>query len=450
MAIYQGIDSGETNLRKITIKSSWGGLPTLTKGKPGKKILVLPSNMLTFRQFDFPFQDRRRIQEILPGELMESMVLPLEKLYWDITSIHKNNARVMVAIKEDLDRFIESQGNSVQVVDAEPCALVRTAAYSNFDDALIIDFGATKTMFCGIKEGKLDMFRVRMTGGNHIDRILSEEKNISLEEAEQIKITEGVHHKSIYRFLNSLFNSSSIFPPIDYEKVVLTGGGAQMPGLADYIHEKLEKPAEYFKLPGDLSPFYDAVAFGAALYETGKQEKVNFKKDKREGGGLAIFWLFLFLIPLLIFSVSLKMKENQITKENRLIKREMVRAVKKEFPNLKSVTSPLRQTRAMVKREKSGNGKSSKKVISILNEISITPKGPDISFYEIDIDLNHVRLKGEADSFQSVDNFRSELEKKFEKAEIPVQKKKGDDRITFVVKLSTEEKGPVRSRRKEK
>ena len=440
MAVYQGIDSGNTRIRKVTIKTGLGGFSGVTKGKPGSKVLVLPANMLTFRQFNFPFQDKKRISNILPGELMESLVLPLDNMIWNVTSIQKNRANVILTIRDELDKFIRSQENSIKIIDAEPCALARTANYNNINNALIIDMGATRTSFIGLENGKLGMLRVRLMGGNKIDQMISNERNITVEEAEQFKISEGIHHKSIKRFFDSLFVSSSVTNSDHYEKVILTGGGAQMPGIAEYVKEKLELPVEYFKLPGDLSPFYDAVAFGAAIYDTGKSDKVNFKDEQKKNGKKSVFWLLLLLIPLFIFSASLKMKENQLKKENRMLKTTMMKAVRKEFPGKTRIKAPVSFVRAMLKKNQGAGSETSRKLIPVLNDISLSRAGLNVSFYEMDITEKDIKIKGETDSFSNVEKFRTELEKKFDNAEILNQKTKGDEKVDFSIRISTVKK----------
>ncbi len=437
MAIYQGIDSGNTQLRKVTVKTGFSGFAGVAKGKPGKKVLVLPANLLTFRELNFPFQDKKRIMEILPGELIETIALPLDDMLWNVTSIQKNKASVILTIREELDKFTKAQENSIRIIDAEPCALTRTANYNNIKNALIIDMGASRTTFTGIREGKLEMLRVRMMGGNRIDRIISEEKKISTEEAEQIKITEGLHNKSIKRFLDSLLDSASLPPSHEYEKIILTGGGAQMPGLAEYIKERLEITPEYFQLPSGLSPFYDAVAFGAAMYETGKSDKINFKKEQDHNGKKSVFWLLFLLIPLIVLSLSLKMKEDQLAKENNIIKKAMMKAVQKEFPGSKSVKAPLSFVRSKMKKESGDTGEPSRKVIPMLNDVALSGKGLTISYYEMDITDKDFKIKGEADSFGTVEKFRTELAKKFDTAEILNQKTKTDDKVDFAIRLTT-------------
>lgn len=435
MAIYQGIDSGKTKVRKITIKGGWQGVPSVSKNKPGKKILVLPSNLVTFRQFSFPFQDKKRIKDVLPGELMETAVLPLEKLVWDTPSIYKENANVLIAVREELDKYLKEYGNSAQIIDAEPCAFSRVAAYNKIKDALIIDFGATKTTFCGIKDGRINMLRVRMMGGKRIDQMIAEQKKISIEEAEEIKCTEGMNLKSVKLFMDALLASAALDDPLGYEKIILTGGGGQMPGLAEYLQETLKTEVSYFKLPEGISPFYDVSAFGAALYEITGQEKVNFRKESIENGKVSYYWLFFLLIPILIFSIGLIMKLSQLEKENKLLMKSMEKAVLKEYPKIGKVTSPVQQVRSFIKREKSEQAAPTRKIIPILNDIAISRRGLEISFYELDITEDEIKLKGEANSFDNVDKFRTALAKYFENAEIADQKTKPNDRVDFTIKI---------------
>lgn len=442
MAIYQGIDTGTTKKRTITIKSGWGGNPSVAQNaKPGRKIIALPSNMVTFRNFPFPFQDKKRIKNVLAGELADSVILPIEEMVWDVVSIHKDNAQTIAAVKKQINKYIKEQGNSAQVIDAEPCALMRVAAFNNIKDALIIDIGASHTTFCGVKEGRLNLLRVRMWGGNHIDTAISQTASVPLEKAEEIKIAEGLHNKTVRKCFDSLMDSVSLSAPLEYEQIILTGGVSQAPGLTGYMEEKLQAKAGFFKLPSSISPFYDVIAFGAAIHEKIGEEKINLRKDHDAGEKKSFYWLALLLIPLLIFSISLKMEEIQLKKENLEIRNAMIKAVRSEFPNMGRIDSPYSQARAMIRQGDKGEENVSRKIVPILDNISQSAAGLDISFYELDFTDKFLRIRGDTDSFQGVERFKVALSQFFESVEEQEQKKKPDNRIDFTIRVNLSNDG---------
>jgi len=442
MAVYQGIDTGTTSIRKITVKSGWSGFETVSSAKPKKKVLLLPSSFITFRQFRFPFQDKKRIREILPGELIDTLLFPLDQVTWDISSIVKDKVNTIITPKKVLKEFVEKYGNSVEVIDAEPCALVRIAAYNGIHNAVIIDFGASKTSIYGLKEGRLEFVRVKMMGGAQIDAAIAAEKGISIAEAEDVKIQEGLNNPHTLAFLDTLFSSVGQLKESEYEQVLITGGGSQIPDLADFLESKLNLPVKFFNLPEGLSPYLDAVAFGAAIYDTIGSDKVNFTEHKEESQTKSYGWYVLFLLPILLYSVTLKMQELQLKNENKQLINAMSEAVRKEIPTITKVVSPLSQAKAELKAKKESYGGSGVSILWALSGVSKAREGMTVNFYDIDFAGGEMKLKGETDSFKTVDQLRQSLEKTFSKVEIVDQQTKPGNKVDFFIKADLSESEP--------
>lgn len=436
-----GVDLGSTGKRKVTIKTAWGTFKTINNSRPGKKILAVPSNLLTFRKLNFPFQDKRRIMEILPGELMESLAFPLDKATWDVFSIERGGASVLVMPADQLDRVLDTVDEQVQFVEAEPCALARVAKYNDVEDTLIIDFGATKTSFYGIRNGNLDMMRVRLVGGDKLDSIIASGEGINKEEAEELKKSLGMDSRTVKRYYDSLLDSAFLSSSPGYDKVIITGGGSKTPKIAEFISKKWDVEVTFFNLPKSLSPHFDAVAFGAALYETVGKQKVNLKKTGEESESKSYYWLLLLLIPVILYSINLKLTQIQLVQENRQLRRAMSEAVRKEFPDIGRVVSPLMQVKALIAREESSGNGDQVNVLEVLTNISRAREGIEVNFYEMDISGSNAKLKGESDSFQSVDNLRKSLEGYFSSAEVIEQKSKPGGKVDFSIELELTDSG---------
>jgi cell division ATPase FtsA len=438
MGIYQGIDIGSKNVRRVTIKSEWNSVKTVEGLKPGKKILSVPSNLLTFRQFRFPFQDKRRILEILPGELMDTLAFPIDSVQWDISSIEKDRVNTFIIPKKHLENFNISSGNSVNIIDAEPCALARVASFNKLENVLVIDFGASKTSFYGINNGKLEIVRTRPIGGNYIDSTLAVEMQISLEDAEVVKAEKGLENHTSKRIVESLIQSAAIPHPSPFEKIIITGGGGMLPGLREYIASKYETPVDVFDLPENLSPFFDAVAFGTALYDSHGREKINLKEQQKTSHQKTYYWIAaLLLIPLILFSLTLHFKLSNLRSEQIKLHNAMTEAVRKQFPDIGPIRAPVRQVEAMVRKngsQKSGKGMD---ILEILSNFANARNEVNVSFYEMDIVDTTARIKGEADSFQAVDDLSKAMKKYFSGVEVVDQKTKPNGKVDFNLKIDT-------------
>jgi type II secretory pathway component PulL len=442
MGIYQGIDVGSKTVRKVTIKTEWNSVKLIDGVKPNKKIMSVPSNLLTFRQFKFPFQDKKRIMEILPGELMDTLAFPIDTVQWDISSIEKDTVNTFIVPREHLDAFTAANENSINVIDAEPCALARLANYNKLDSVLVIDFGANKTTFCGINNNKLDLVRVRTIAGKDLDAAVANEAKISPEDGETLKIERGMSSTSIRRAVETLINSAAIPQTFPYERIIITGGGAMLTGLREYLSDKFSVPIGLFDIPEDLSPYFDAVAFGAALYDSAGKDKINLKEEqKTDQKNLYQWFAAIALIPIILFSVSLQMKLGYLKNEHGKIRNAMTEAIRKEIPDIGPIRSPLRQVEAVVKR---GGGRRTARgmdVLDILKSIADTRSEVTVTFYEMDITDTSARIKGETDSFQSVDTLRNALVRYFPGVEVVDQKTKPNGKVDFNIRLDTVKKG---------
>ena len=141
---------------------------------------------------------------------------------------------------------------------------------------LILDIGAGTTNIAIVENGIIKVVRTVFLAGNNFTRTLQQEFNISQEEAEALKKKHGLSTKRtkdnkdekeeasvdrIHELLSgqvdqistevtrtiSYFTEKMMVSDIHISKVELTGGSADMPGLADYLNGKLEIPVEIFR-----------------------------------------------------------------------------------------------------------------------------------------------------------------------------------------------------------
>ncbi|MFP4498094.1 MAG: hypothetical protein ACLFQV_07775 [Vulcanimicrobiota bacterium] len=441
MSVYQGIEIGTTKIRKITVNGRWGNVNVVENAKPQKKILVLSAPYISFRQFHFPFQDKKRIREILPGELVDTLSLPLDKVDWDISTIYKDRANVFIVEKSVKEKYIKeasaNHGVNFQILDTEACALARLAAYNNIEEALIIDFANTKTSFYGIKDGIVDMARVRVTGTRDFENLLYNTLGVSREEAREQMFSQGIFNKIIQRSLDSLLNSAAIIKTINYQKVIITGGGAQLNGLEKYLEQALNKEVSTFELPGGLSPYTDAIAFGAALYDIAGKEKVNFRETQKSGISLPYKWAALFLIPLFLFSISMKIEESHLRKRNKIVQNTITEKIREVIPDVGTIKAPKSQVEALLKQKKSGGSEGSYSALNIFSQLADAQKDLEVSLYEVEMTQGGIKIKGESDSFQTIEKLNKNLEVHFAETEIQEQTTKPNGKVAFQIKLES-------------
>jgi len=225
-----------------------------------------------------PIQDDN-IEQLVTFEAQQHVPFPISEVVWDYELIEGGEDKevVIVAIKgdalEEINDTVNQAGLSTAEVDVAPMALYNAfrANYGAPDEpTLIIDVGA-KTSNLLYAEGNRFFTRSVAIGGASITSAISKEYNISFPEAEHQKITNGLvalgggHTETMDEPLAALAmvirNALTRLPgeiarTTNYyrsqhggsipKKVLLAGGGANLPYSLEFFQEKLNLPVEFF------------------------------------------------------------------------------------------------------------------------------------------------------------------------------------------------------------
>ncbi len=219
-----------------------------------------------------PIQDDN-IEQLVTFEAQQHVPFPINEVVWDYELIEGGDDKevVIVAIKGDaLDEIndtVNESGMSTAEVDVAPMALYnayRDAYGAPEEPTLIIDVGAKSSNLLYV-EGKRFFTRSVAIGGASISAAIAKEYNISFPDAEHQKITNGLvalgggHTETMDESLAALAmvirNALTRLPaeiarttnyyrsqhggsaPV---KVLLAGGGANLPYTLEFFNEKLK------------------------------------------------------------------------------------------------------------------------------------------------------------------------------------------------------------------
>jgi type IV pilus assembly protein PilM len=225
-----------------------------------------------------PLQDDN-IEQLVIFEAQQHVPFPLQEVVWDYELIEGATDKevAIVAIKsESLDEInsaVNDSGLGTAEVDVAPMALYNAfrSTYGQPDEPiLLIDIGAKTSNLLYI-EGKRFFTRSIAIGGSAITAAIAKEYNISFTEAEHQKVSNGLvalgggHTEQMDEAVAALAmvirNSLSRLPAeiartTNYyrsqhggsapRRVLLAGGGANLPYTLEFFEEKLNLPVEYF------------------------------------------------------------------------------------------------------------------------------------------------------------------------------------------------------------
>lgn len=225
-----------------------------------------------------PLQDDN-IEQLVTFEAQQHVPFPLQEVVWDYELIEGSTDKevVIVAIKTDaldeINASVNDSGLGTAEVDVAPMAIYNAfrATYGNPEEPiLLIDIGAKTSNLLYI-EGRRFFTRSIAIGGGAVTAAIAKEYGVSYMDAEHQKIANGLvalgggHTEQLDEAVAALAmvirNALTRLPAeiartTNYyrsqhggsapRRVLLAGGGANLPYTLEFFQEKLNLPVEYF------------------------------------------------------------------------------------------------------------------------------------------------------------------------------------------------------------
>jgi type IV pilus assembly protein PilM len=248
---------------------------------------AIPGQSVFTRFVKLPPLDADNLDQLVEYEAQQHVPFPIDEVVWDWELIDPDGIEkevVIVAIKGDaLDEINEAVldcGLTTLGVDAAPMAVYNAFRYNYPQEkapVLIVDVGAKATTLVYV-EGKRFFTRSLNIGGAAISAGISKEYGISFAEAENQKVTNGVvslggNHtaemdeataglatviRNTATRLPSEISRTNNYYRSQHEgtaptKIYLAGGGANLPGLKEFLEERVKLPIEIFNPLGRVS-----------------------------------------------------------------------------------------------------------------------------------------------------------------------------------------------------
>ncbi|MFM2170218.1 MAG: type pilus assembly protein PilM [Verrucomicrobiota bacterium] len=252
------------------------------KLKIGKaKVRYAVSGQSVFTRFvKLPALDSDNIEQLVTFEAQQQLPFPIETVVWDYELLDGAGGEkevALVAIKSDaldeLNSCVIGAGLTTAEIDVAPMAIFNAFRHSYADvtePVLLIDVGA-KTSNLLYMEGKRFFTRSIPVGGASLTTAIAKEYGINFAEAEGQKVTNGIvtlggghtsHLDEAVAALGTVIRNALTRLPTEIarttnyyrsnhggnapRRIILAGGGANLPYAKEFFEEKLGLPVEYF------------------------------------------------------------------------------------------------------------------------------------------------------------------------------------------------------------
>ncbi|MBI4036049.1 type IV pilus assembly protein PilM [Candidatus Daviesbacteria bacterium] len=273
-------------------------------------VVALPESRVFTRVIDdLPYLTDAELQSTIRYAAEEFIPMSLNdvNLNWQVlvrSNEKEKNARTVVLVIASPKRIVSKYlqvlnfaGLTPRILETEAIAVSRSLVGNNpfSPTTLIVQLGAASTDFAAVAKGLIWFTRSISTGGLALTRALAQHFNFEVNQAEQYKriygLTEEQLEGKVYEALKPIVDIiasegkrviqafDTKYPQNPVKRVVVSGGGAKMPGLVIYLANALglevqeadpwysitRDKASVMKLSQD-APSY-SVAVGLALRE---------------------------------------------------------------------------------------------------------------------------------------------------------------------------------------
>lgn len=390
----------------------WGKPTVLDNGaRQATTIVAVPSLGITFRNLNFPFADRRKLEPLVAQELEHSLAFPLSEAVWDLNARAPgpdvtDNVFAVAVPRTRLSSSLERLGNErPTVIDVEPYAYQRILALAGIGEAMVLDLGYERSTVCRVLGGHVDYVRGLMRGGKHLTDQIAQARRGNAAEAEQLKVSRGMELPEAREYYQRLLEDAMLPQEGPSVPLYLTGGGSRTPGLAEWLADRTKRAVQLLPVPEGVNPHEDAVAYGMALWGVRGGESVNLQSQMASSNawlGQVAAWIAVILV---VISLDVGIRAALLKREVARYDSAIASVVKTAAPDMTVMYDPLGQLRSRVADQKSKTTGSGRDMLPLLESVSkavaaVGPAGPDgkrpVRISELSVNGGFLKLKGSA------------------------------------------------------
>lgn len=375
-------------------------------GSP-RVILCLPPSLFAQRSVSLPFNDLRKVREVLPGHLQGEIALPVEELVLEVMPAGDGQFLALWARSSDVRALLEQfreAGIEPQTVTSLPFALAELPGLPT--DCAVCD-GST---FARVQGGRLTYFRAFNCTAN----------------AAMIAAT-----------LSALELSGGTLPPV----LCLIGPGAEE--LADA--DTLPVPVEVLEVPAELGHLFkndENFRQWGGLYAVARASHAGTLPDFRKGelawtAGDAklrkklILTGILAAIVLILLFAQKGLQYRAAASDLASLNKSIAAMYREIFPARAKAVDEISEVKGEIK--KLAGVESSGGYLDILNKLA-EAKGSTINgLFEAELEGRSLRIKGDARSAQAVNEFKAALVPQLDSAELGEVKSRPDGTVGFTL-----------------
>ncbi len=232
----------------------------------GTRVAVaVPTARSYTRTFTLPDSAEKSLDEAVSLEAEQYIPVPISTLYIDYQIIERKNKTITVLMSAMSRVVIDNITNSIERAKLFPTliepsinsvARVLTATEDGTLPTVIVDIGPTTTDIAILDKGSVRVTSGTAIGGNTFTLDIAKKMNISLENAHQLKVLNGLTagprqqriREAVKPSLDAIitevkkvmrYYTERVDTERKLEQLLIVGSGSNMPGIGDYFTENI-------------------------------------------------------------------------------------------------------------------------------------------------------------------------------------------------------------------
>lgn len=262
-SLENGDDYLGTNLRSLLTDKIVGALPST------HTVIGIPSSRSFSRTFTLPAKAESKLADAVEVEVDQYIPIPLSSLYVDYEVIERSKEQittVMAAVPKTLVDTVMTAANEagLEPVMVEPSvnAVARLLELTEEGhlSTLIVDIGPASTDIAVLDKGAIRVSGGLGIGGNTFTLDIAKKLSVTLENAHQLKVLNGINagprQAQLVRALSPSLDriAAEVRKVVRYyteritdghklEQLLVVGSGSNVPGIGDFFTNELVMPA---------------------------------------------------------------------------------------------------------------------------------------------------------------------------------------------------------------
>lgn len=411
-------------------------------------ITALPAGRLSFRNVRLPFGGDRRIGQTVAFALEPLIRQPLDSVLIDyLASARDGRSEIFSALADrsfvdEWTGLLSPHVRETAVIDigAVPLASFLLRKPGVHGCALLLDLGVRDATAIFAAEDRILHIRHFCFGGEKATEAIAETLRIDSAAAESMKLSGDIPESAAAAvravcdpFLSELKNTQTFLLdqgriPAPPSRIVLTGGAARTPGLAEGLSRAFAVCVEGtdliasggvemdHTLRASWEPAVLDQALALAVRPLGKGRGFNFRQRESwtagygELGGLLKKGAAAVVLILLLAGIELGLEDYAARLRLARLKNEIAMDFRKMDPEATRMVDPVLQLRGKIAEARKlatgmGEATTATRTIDLLREFS-TLAPPDLLVTSLTLDGGEVGLKGEVRDPDAVDSIR--------------------------------------------